>query len=84
MVTYMYMYSLVKLDLHTGATAAKWTAPKGFYLVSEPTFVPRVGSEVGDGDEGYLMVFIYIYIYIYICTSIYIYIYRWETATKAI
>jgi len=49
---------IVKLDLHTGDTAAKWTAPKGFYLVSEPSFVPRVGSEAGDGDEGYLLAFV--------------------------
>ena len=49
---------VVKLDLHTGATAAKWTAPAGFYLVSEPSFVPRIGSEAGDGDEGYLLVFV--------------------------
>jgi carotenoid cleavage dioxygenase-like enzyme len=49
---------VVKLDLRTGATAAKWTAPTGFYLVSEPTFVPRVGSEAGEGDEGYLIVFV--------------------------
>ena len=48
---------IVKLDLHTGDTAAKWTAPSGFYLVSEPSFVPRIGSVPGDGDEGYLLAF---------------------------
>ena len=49
---------IVKLDLHTGDTAAKWTAPSGFYLVSEPSFVPRIGSVPGDGDEGYLLAFV--------------------------
>ena len=41
-----------------GETAGKWTAPPGFYLVSEPTFVPRIGSVAGDGDEGYLLAFV--------------------------
>ena len=49
---------IVKLDLHTGETAGKWTAPPGFYLVSEPSFVPRIGSVAGDGDEGYLLAFV--------------------------
>ena len=49
---------IAKLDLHTGDTAAKWTAPKGFCLVSEPSFVPRIGSMAGDGDEGYLLAFV--------------------------
>lgn len=49
---------IAKLDLHTGDTAARWTAPRGFYLVSEPSFVPRIGSVPGDGDEGYLLAFV--------------------------
>lgn len=38
--------------------AARWQAPDGFYLVSEPTFVPKVGSEAGEGDEGYLLLWV--------------------------
>ena len=26
--------------------------------MSEPTFVPRIGSVAGDGDEGYLLAFV--------------------------
>lgn len=50
--------SIVKLDLHSGAVAGRWQAPNGFYLVSEPSFVPRLGTEAGSGDEGYLLVYV--------------------------
>ena len=54
----MCLAGVVKLDLHTGETAGRWQAPDGWHLVSEPTFVPRVGSTAADGDEGYLLVFV--------------------------
>ena len=49
---------IVKLDLHSGVVAGRWQAPRGFYLVSEPTFVPKLRSEAGRGDAGYLLVFV--------------------------
>jgi len=48
---------VVKLDMRTGEAAGEWRTPAGYYIVSEATFVPRVGSEPGDGDCGYLLVF---------------------------
>lgn len=49
---------VVKLNLRTGKVAGRWQAPEGYFIVSEPTFVPRDGSEAGDGDEGYLLVWL--------------------------
>ena len=43
---------VAKLDLRAGGVRARWQAPDGFYLVSEPTFVPKAGSAPGDGDAG--------------------------------
>ena len=50
--------AIVKLDLSTGALAGRWQAPEGYYLVSEPTFVPREGSAAGQGDNGYLVAYV--------------------------
>mmetsp|Transcript_42478 Transcript_42478/g.137821 ORF Transcript_42478/g.137821 Transcript_42478/m.137821 type:complete len:379 (+) Transcript_42478:860-1996(+) len=49
---------VAKLDLRAGGVRARWQAPDGFYLVSEPTFVPKAGSAPGDGDAGFLLVFV--------------------------
>lgn len=49
---------VVKMDLHDGRVASKWTAPDGFHLVSEPSFVPRLKSEPVEGDEGYILAFV--------------------------
>ena len=48
---------VIKYDLRTGELAAQWTAPPGWWVVSEATFIPKVGSAAGDGDSGYLLVF---------------------------
>ena len=59
--------ALVKFDLRAthgddaavadvDCVAAEWRAPEDFYVVSEPTFVPRDGGDVGDG--GYVLVFV--------------------------
>ena len=45
---------LVKLDLTTGAAAARFTLPQGRHVVSEPTFVAREGGSGGE-DDGYLL-----------------------------
>ncbi len=50
--------ALVKLDLRTGDLVGRWQAPAGYYLVSEPTFVPKIGSEAAEGDQGYLLVWV--------------------------
>lgn len=49
---------VVKLDLRTGAVAGRWQVPKGYYLVSEPCFVPKLQSSPSEGDEGYLLVYV--------------------------
>ena len=48
---------VAKVDLQSGGLAAQWTAPEGWWVVSEATFVPKLGSAAGLGDEGYLLVF---------------------------
>ena len=58
---------LMKLDLGTGATLGEWRAPRGMYIVSEPTFVARdyggeeeqtdSGARV-DEDDGYVVVIV--------------------------
>ena len=49
---------VAKLDLQSGEQVAAWTTPDGWWVVSEPTFVPKTGaSAVGDGDAGYLLFF---------------------------
>jgi carotenoid cleavage dioxygenase-like enzyme len=50
--------AVVKLDLRTGGVAGRWQAPEGFHLVSEPSFVPKLQSSTGEGDEGYLLVYV--------------------------
>jgi len=50
--------AVVKLDLHTGQVVARWQTPRGYYLVSEPTFLPKEGSDAADGDQGYLLVWV--------------------------
>lgn len=49
---------VVKLDLNNGAVADRWQAPAGYFLVSEPTFVPRESSPAAEGDSGYLLVYV--------------------------
>jgi len=48
---------VVKYDLRSGELRGDWTLPSGWHVVSECTFVPKIGSEAGDGDRGYLLVF---------------------------
>jgi len=49
--------AIVKYDLRTGNIVGEWTAPQDWFVVSEPTFVPKTGSDAGDGDRGYLLVY---------------------------
>ncbi|KAJ1493897.1 hypothetical protein T484DRAFT_1767139 [Baffinella frigidus] len=46
------------MDLQTGETKGRWDAPEHWFVVSEPTFVPKKGSSPGNGDQGYLLVWI--------------------------
>ena len=50
---------VAKMELATGRLAGRWTAPDGWWVVSEPTLVPKAGADdAGDGDAGYLLVFL--------------------------
>ena len=48
---------VAKFDLTTGEQVASWTTDAGYWITSEPTFVPKLGSTAGDGDAGYIFVF---------------------------
>ena len=48
---------VVKFEFGTGRTAGRWNAPQGWWICSEPTFVPKTdSSSVADGDDGYILV----------------------------
>ena len=53
--------AVVKFDLENGNVASQWQTPEGWWLTSEPTFVPRITDDdpkpTTEGDDGYLLVF---------------------------
>ncbi len=48
---------VVRYEVETGRLLGEWVAPEGWWVVSEAKVVPKLGSELGGGENVYLLVF---------------------------